>query len=112
MIFVDKIENFVSFLEKRIMNEVFYELKEVKSQHHLSDCSFEIILHFLSKVQEFLVLYETKVDLSTFDSYNLNKSEDMVSEDFVGELQKIFSKVDPSLSLVKGKIRDIYISRS
>ena len=97
------------------MNEVFYELKEVKSQDHLSSiskCSFEIILHFLSKVQEFLVLYETKVDLSTFDSYKLNKSEDFVSEDFVGELQKIFSKVDPSLSLVKGKIRDIYISRS
>ncbi len=113
MIFVDKIENFVSFLEKRIMNEVFYELKEVKSQDHLSSkCSFEIILHFLSKVQEFLVLYETKVDLSTFDSYKLNKSEDFVSEDFVEELQKIFSKVDPALSLVKGKIRDIYISRS
>ena len=113
VIFVDKIENFVSFLEKRIMNEVFYELKEVKSQDHLSSkCSFEIILHFLSKVQEFLVLYETKVDLSTFDSYKRNRSEDFLSEDFVGELQKIFSKANPSLSLVKGKIRDIYISRS
>jgi len=103
----------VSFLEKRIMNEVFYELKEVKSQTHLSSkCSFEIILHFLSKVQEFLVLYETKVNLSTFDNYKYNKKEDIVSEDFIEELQKIFSKVDTSLSLVKGKIRDIYISRS
>jgi hypothetical protein len=95
------------------MNEVFYELKEVRNQSNLSsDCNIEIILHFLSKVQEFLVLYETKVDLSTFESYKLNKSEDFVSEDFVSELQKIFRKVDPDLSLVKGKIRDIYISRA
>lgn len=90
------------------MNEVFYELKEVKSQDHLTNkYNFEIILHFLSKVQEFLVLYETKVNLSSFDRYKLNKKED-----FIEELQTIFSKVDPSLTLVKGKIRDIYISRS
>ena len=95
------------------MNEVFYELKEVKNQDHLSNnCRFEIILHFLSKVEEYLVLYETKVDLTTFDSYKQNKNEEFLSIDFVGELQKIFNKVDASLSLVKGKIRDIYISRS
>jgi len=109
VIFVDNIENFVSFLSTRVMNEIFYEIKEIKNHNQdlSSEVDFEIILHFLSKVQEFLVLYETKVNLSKSESPKLENSENLIKE-----LQKIFTKVDPSISLVKGKIREIYLSFS
>ena len=43
------------------MNEVYYEYKENKTNNDLSsDINIEIILHFLSKVEEVIILYETK----------------------------------------------------
>ena len=104
---MDNIENFVEFLQrKRVMNEIFYEFKEVKKQSDLtSEIEIEIILHFLSKLEAFLVLYETKLKISK--STNSNSDEDVINE-----LQKIFLKVDPTLALVKGKIREIFLSYS
>ena len=61
VIFIDNIENFLSFLDKRIMNGVFYEFKEIKNEIDLSThVKIEIILHFLAKAGDTLVLYETK----------------------------------------------------
>lgn len=107
VIFLDNIENFVEFLQKkRVMNEIFYEFKEVKSQSDLtSNIDIEIILHFLSKLEEFLVLFETKLTIAK--SMNTNSDEDVITE-----LQRIFLKVDPALTLVKGKIREIFLSYS
>ena len=107
VIFLDNIENFVEFLQKkRVMNEIFYEFKEVKSQSDLtSNIDIEIILHFLSKLEEFLVLFETKLTIAK--STNTNSDEDVITE-----LQRIFLKVDPALTLVKGKIREIFLSYS
>ena len=46
------------------MNEVFYEYKEIKAKDDLSsELNIEIILHFLSKVEEVILLYETKISL-------------------------------------------------
>ena len=88
------------------MNEIFYEFKEVKSQSDLtSNIDIEIILHFLSKLEEFLVLFETKLTIAK--STNTNSDEDVITE-----LQRIFLKVDPALTLVKGKIREIFLSYS
>ncbi len=88
------------------MNEIFYEFKEMKTENDLSsEINIEIILHFLSKVEEFIVLYETKI--------NLNKSGTSdTSQEVINELKRIFNKVDSSLSLIKGKIREIYLSYS
>ena len=107
VIFVDNIENFVEFLQKkRVMNEIFYEFKEVKSQSDLtSEIEIEIILHFLSKLEEFLVLFETRLKITK--SMTSNSDEDVINE-----LQAIFLKVDPTLTLVKGKIREIFLSYS
>lgn len=106
VIYVDNIEEFVSFLDKRVMNEVFYELKRTKSNNDLSsEVKTELILHFLSKVEEFIVLFETKVDLS-------KPSNSKESQEIISELQKIFSQVDSSITLVRGKIREIYLSFS
>ena len=104
---MDNIENFVEFLQKkRVMNEIFYEFKEVKTQSDLtSKIEIEIILHFLSKIEEFIVLFETKLNISK--SMNANTDENVINE-----LQAIFLKVDPTLSLVKGKIREIFLSYS
>lgn len=88
------------------MNEIFYEFKEIKTDGDLSSqINIEIILHFLSKVEEFIVLYETKINLSKSRSSNIDK-------EVVNELQSIFNQVDSSLSLIKGKIREIYLSYS
>ena len=108
VIFVDNIEDFVTFLNKRVMNEVFYELKRSKSNDDLSsDVKIELILHFLSKVEEFMVLFETKVDISKSKHSTSNEGQEIIVE-----LQKIFNQVDSSISLVKGKIREIYLSFS
>ena len=108
VIFIDDIEDFVSFLGKRVMNEVFYEIKQSKANNDLSsEIKTDLIIHFLSKVEEFIVLFETKVVLS--------KTENSYSEDcqkIITELQKIFNQVDSSITLVKGKIREIYLSYS
>ncbi|MHA1491612.1 MAG: hypothetical protein ACTSRI_18405 [Promethearchaeota archaeon] len=104
VIFVNNIDDFFLFLEKRIMNEIFYEYKEIKNQINLSsEVKIEIILHFLAKIEEYIILFETKIDFT-------KKSNSNLDEDIITELQKIFNKVDSSLSLVKGKIREIFIS--
>ncbi len=61
VIFIDNIENFLSFLDKRIMDQVFYEFKEIKDETDLSkEIKIEIILHYLAKIGDTLILYETK----------------------------------------------------
>jgi len=106
VIFCDDIDDFIGFLEKRIMNEIFYEIKEIKNHVNLSrDINAEIVLHFLAKISETLILYETK--------QNITKSSDSnSSEEVIKSLQNIFQSVNPSLSLIKGKIREIFLSYS
>ncbi|MHA1291183.1 MAG: hypothetical protein ACTSQJ_00780 [Promethearchaeota archaeon] len=104
VIFIDNIENFVFFLERRIMNEIFYETKVIKGEIDLSsEVNIEIILHFLSKVQEYIVLFETKLTINKPANSNID-------DEVINELQSIFNKVDSSLILVKGKIREIFLS--
>ena len=106
VIFCDNIDDFIYFLEKRIMNEIFYEIKEVKNHVNLSsNINAEIVLHFLAKISDTLILYETK--------QNITKSSDLdTSTDIIKSLQNIFQNVDPSLSLRSGKIREIFLSYS
>jgi hypothetical protein len=105
VIFCDKIDDFVAFCnDKRIMNEIFYEIKE--TTHHDSfsdDILVTIILHFLAKVSDTLILYETKQNIQ-------NSSEKDTLLEAINSLKNIFSQVDPSIKLVKGKIREIFLS--
>jgi len=106
VIFCDNIDDFITFLEKRIMNEIFYEIKEVKNHINLSsNVIAEIILHFLAKVSDTLILYETKQSLTK--SNNPNNEKEVIQT-----LKKVFHGVDPSLSLIRGKIREVFISYS
>jgi len=93
VIFCDNIDDFIVFLEKRIMNEIFYEMREREQ---------EIVLHFLAKVSDTLILYETK--------QNITKSTN--NEEIITSLENIFTQVDPSLKLITGKIREIFLSYS
>ncbi|MBY9019028.1 MAG: hypothetical protein KGD66_09390 [Candidatus Lokiarchaeota archaeon] len=87
------------------MNEIFYEFNEIKSQTDLlSKNNMEIILHFLAKIENNLILYETKQTIVK------TKNSDMDTQ--LVALQKIISQVDESLVLVKGKIREIFLSYS
>ena len=104
VIFIDNIENFITFLENRLMDEIFYEVKEVKNKPDMdTKVQKEIILHFLAKAGDTLILYETKQSLST------NEEKD---EKVLESLQNIFTQVNASLKLIKGKIREIFLSYS
>lgn len=86
------------------MDELFYEFKEIKQSTEFSNIKeVEIILHFLSKIEEFLALFETKITLAQTNESNI---EDKV----ITELQKIFQM--QGITLVKGKIREIFLSYS
>ncbi|MHA1105108.1 MAG: hypothetical protein ACTSPN_05230 [Promethearchaeota archaeon] len=84
------------------MNEIFYEIKSQTDL--LSKNNMEIILHFLAKIENNLILYETKQTIVK------TKNSDMDTQ--LVALQKIISQVDESLVLVKGKIREIFLSYS
>ena len=88
------------------MDQVFYEFKEIKDDTDLSkEIKIEIILHYLAKIGDTLILYETRQKISK----NINSNND---SDVVNTLQNIFDKADTSLKLVKGKIREIFLSYS
>ncbi|MFX1312542.1 MAG: hypothetical protein ACFFHD_08015 [Promethearchaeota archaeon] len=87
------------------MNEIFYEFKEITSDSLSIKGKIEIVLHFLAKIEEIIILYETKQIISKSSNSNLNGQ-------VVDALKNIFKGVDPSLSLVKGKIREIFLSYS
>ncbi len=88
------------------MNEIFYEFNETKSQTDLlSQANIEIILHFLAKIENSLILYETKQIITK------TKNSDIETQ-VITTLQKIISQKDESLVLVKGKIREIFLSYS
>lgn len=105
VIFCDNIDDFVNYLEKRVLNEIFYEFKEITSNTLDSKINIEIVIHFLAKIDNTMMLYETKQNLVRSPSSDIDK-------EVVNTLQKIFNKVDSSLSLIKGKIREIYLSYS
>ncbi len=87
------------------MNEIFYEFKEITRDSLVGIVDIEIILHFLAKIENSLMLYETKQIITK--SKNSNSDQEVVKT-----LQKIFYSVDCSLSLIKGKIREIFLSYS
>lgn len=88
------------------MDEVFYEFKEIKSEIELStNIKIEIILHFLAKVGDTLILYETRHPIPK----PVNSDIDSI---VINTLQKIFDQIDVSLKLIKGKIREIFLSYS
>jgi hypothetical protein len=100
------VEIFIEFLKNRITNEIFYEIKEVKNESDLkSDNDIEVILHFLAKIEQHIVLYETKQKVLKSNLVSLD-------EEIITSLQKVFLQVDDSLRLVKGKIREIFLSYS
>ena len=88
------------------MDEIYYEFKEVKNNIDLlTGLNIEIILHFLAKVENSLILYETKQTISGPQNVDID-------EQVINSLQKLFSQVDSSITLIKGKIRDIFLSYS
>lgn len=106
VIFCDNIDDFIFFLEKRMMDQIFYEIKETKNHVNLAtNVNSEIVLHFLAKISNTIILYETKQEITK--SRDLNSREEVIQS-----LQTIFGQVDPSLKLVKGKIREIFLSYS
>lgn len=88
------------------MNEIFYEFKEEKEEAHLSsEKRIEIILHFLSKVDEYIVLYETTLTINKPSTSNID-------EEVIKAIQKVIAEVNSDIRLVKGKIREIFLSYS
>jgi len=94
--YFDNIEDFFPFLNRRSMNEAFYELIPLPDSSATT-----LALHFIGQINEQTVMYETLVDVR-----GEKKVEEIVTEiratlDSIGEIQ-----------LVSGKIRDIVLSLS
>jgi hypothetical protein len=87
------------------MDEIFYEFKEITSNTLDSKINIEIVIHFLAKIENTMILYETKQSITRSTSSNIDT-------EVVNTLQNIFHSVDASLKLIKGKIREIYLSYS
>ena len=90
------------------MNEIFYEFKEVKKSADISsEIIVEIVLHFLAKLQDQgnIALIETKITATKAKNSNLQ-------QEVFNELQKVFKEFNPQLALIKGKIREIFLSYS
>jgi len=87
------------------MNEIFYEFKDITSDSLSIKGDIEIVLHFLAKIEEIIILYETKQIIAKSSNSNIDGQ-------VINALKNIFQGVDPSLSLVKGKIREIFLSYS
>ncbi|MHA2035411.1 MAG: hypothetical protein ACW972_04240 [Promethearchaeota archaeon] len=87
------------------MDEIFYEFQEITSDSLVSRINIEIVLHFLAKVENTTILYETKQVITK------SKNSDIDIE-VVKTLKSVFGNVDPSLNLIKGKIREIFLSYS
>ncbi len=92
VIYLDEIEDFVRFLDKRAMNEIFYEITPDSN-------STTIDLHFLGQVGEMIVLYETRIEVRAGKQ----------TEEVLKEIRETFSTIG-EIELVKGKIREIFIS--
>jgi len=103
---VDDLEKFIEFLKFRIMDEVFYEV--ISSNNHSgikNEEHYEIIFHFLAKIDQNTILYETKQDIS--------KRKNISTQKVINDLfQGVLNQVDISIKLVKGKIREIFLSYS
>jgi hypothetical protein len=88
------------------MDEVFYEFKKLPLKNDLTGTiDVEIIIHFLAKLESSIVLYETKIMLNEAGTSNIDKR-------VIEELDKVLKKYDANLNLVKGKIREIFLSYS
>ncbi|TXT62802.1 MAG: hypothetical protein BAJALOKI1v1_850010 [Promethearchaeota archaeon] len=106
VIFLDNIKDFLLKLEKRVMDDIFYEFREINKEDDISSTlKIEIIFHFLGKIESSLILYETKMSVKKPSSSNID-------EEVIQEIQNIFDKVNSSIRLVKGKIREIFLSYS
>jgi prephenate dehydratase len=105
VIFCDNIDDFIKFLDKRTMNEIFYEFKDITSDSLVRKIDIEVVLHFLAKVESTMILYETKQIITK------SKNSDIDIE-VVKTLNSLFGSVDSSLSLIKGKVREIFLSYS
>lgn len=88
------------------MDEVFYEIKDIKNHVNLTNGVYsEIILHFLAKISNTIILYETKQKIT--ESSDSNSLEEVIQS-----LKNLLSQISPSLKLIKGKIREIFLSYS
>ena len=57
------------------MNQVFYEFKEIKEESDLfKEVKIEIILHYLAKIGDTLILYETRQKISKTVNYTISSN--------------------------------------
>ncbi|HMF31707.1 MAG TPA: hypothetical protein VKK79_09845 [Candidatus Lokiarchaeia archaeon] len=94
--YFENIEDFFHFLNRRTMNEIFYEL--VNSP---DTSATTLALHFLGSINDQTVLYETLVEVR-----GEKKADEIIAEikstlDSIGEIK-----------MIHGKIREIFMSLS
>ncbi|TFG00361.1 MAG: hypothetical protein EU541_02475 [Promethearchaeota archaeon] len=98
VIYVEDLEDFVNLLSERVMDKIFYEFNGSINDHNVhKESPNQITLQFLSKVENSLVLYETIFDGEPNE---------------ISKIQEVLDEAEIELKLIKGKIREIFLSYS
>ncbi|HUX98593.1 MAG TPA: hypothetical protein VMV49_03510 [Candidatus Deferrimicrobium sp.] len=91
---VEKVEDFVSFLNRRLGNEIFYEFNESSAE-----IGTNVILYYLAKIDVINVVYQVELFFPKVRDKELIKKK--LDEFEFGDIR-----------LIPGKIREIYMSIS
>ncbi len=98
---IEKIEDFLYFLERRVSDEIFFHVEEDSSGSEFpGKAEIEVVLHFIGKKNDVVGLYQTKLRFSK----SLN--EDKIFE----EMRGVFDQTE--IKFIRGHITELFISSS
>ncbi len=100
VIFVERMEDFVKFLERRVMNEIFYDVRGPPDHPDKGGASYTILLHFLGAIGNAQGLYETEITLNQVSS----------RDELIEKMKLAFQSFE--IELIEGKIREVFMSLS
>ncbi|MHA1730349.1 MAG: hypothetical protein ACTSU5_00310 [Promethearchaeota archaeon] len=100
IVFTENFEDFVRFLDRRSMNEVFYEIREPPDHPDSGTGDYHILFHFLGMAGNAQGIYETQISLSKVAA----------REELLEKMGEMFASYE--ITLIEGKIREVFMSLS
>ncbi|MFX1293658.1 MAG: hypothetical protein ACFFD2_02190 [Promethearchaeota archaeon] len=91
---IEKLEDFVSFLNRRLGDEIFYEF--VSSDANLNT---KVLLYYLAKIDTLNVIYQVEL------KFPMIRNKDIIKK-------KLDEFEFGAIKLIPGKLREIYMSIS
>ena len=95
VIYLEHFENFIKFIERRIVDEIFYEIRRPDPELKMS---YKILFHFLGNVGTLNCIYETEIELNQVSS----------RDELLSRMKKMFAEHE--INLIEGKVREVFLS--